>query len=156
MFAHLEAVPSIYSTCMHPCVCVVTLDHLSEQLIGRLLRSMFPQLHNQLFYNFVSIVSGLLDGSMLFEAPASITDLLSSCKADFTLMIAAMNDAPLITNICNDGVSDDSGHKIVAKLLKETSDGKSMIMVISEVMQLVLVDISLTFLHRKKMSRNFV
>lgn len=110
------------------CVCVV-VTHLiiyssNLQLLGRLLRSTFPQPHNQLFYHFVSIVAGLLDGSMLFEVPASITKLLSSCKGDFTPIIAAMNDTPLTANgICNDGVSNDSEHRIVGKLLKETSKG---------------------------------
>ena len=87
---------------------------------------MFSQPHNQLFYHFVSIAAGLLDGSMLFEAPTNITDLLSSCKADFTPIIAAMNDTPLTTanGICNDGISDDSEHRIVGKLLKETNKGK--------------------------------
>ena len=107
---------------------------------------MFPQPHNQLFYNFMSIVTGLLDGSMLFEAPASITDLLSSCKADFTPIIAAINDTPLI-GICTDGVLDDSEqHKIVAKLLKETSKGKSSMIIVIREMNSTMKILIATFL----------
>jgi len=86
---------------------------------------MFPQSHNQLLYNFVNIVAGLLDGSMLFDVPASIVDLLNLCKADFTPIIATLNDASIVTNsICNDAPCDDSEHMIVAKLLKETNRGE--------------------------------
>ena len=94
------------------------------QLLGRLLRSMFPQSHNQLFYNFVSIVAGLLDGSMLFEAPASIVDVLSLCKADLVPTVTALNDASLVTSgIYSNVLNDDAEHMIVAKLLKETCKG---------------------------------
>ena len=86
---------------------------------------MFPQSHNQLFHNFVSVVAGLMDGSMLFDTPTSIADLLSSCKADLTPMITAMNDTSLVTSgICNDVPTDDSEHTIVAKLLSDTSKGE--------------------------------
>ena len=85
---------------------------------------MFPQSHNQLFYNFVNIVAGILDASMLFEAPAGIIDLLSSYKSNFTPIVTAINDTCPITG----GVyfDDESEHKIIAKLLKETIKGKSM------------------------------
>lgn len=90
-----------------------------------LLRSAFPQSHDQLFYTFVSILAGLLDGSMVFEAPASIVDVLSLCKADFVPIVTTLNDASLVTNdIYSDVISDDSEHMVVATLLKETSIGR--------------------------------
>ena len=89
---------------------------------------------------------------MLFEAPASITDLLSSCKADFTPIIATMNDTPLTVNgICNDSVSDDSQHRIVGKLLKETSNGKYCEVKYGNFGRHLVL-----FFHREKMSKNFV
>ena len=85
---------------------------------------MFPQSHNQLFHNFVSIMTGLLDGSMLFEVPASIVDVLNLCKADLVPTVTALNDPSLVTTgIYTDTLSDDSEHMIVAKLLKETCKG---------------------------------
>lgn len=94
------------------------------QLFGRLLRSMFPQSHNELLHNFMSILTGLLDGSMQFDVPASIVDLLSSCKADFAPIITNLNDTTMITDgMCDDSPSGDSECVIVAKLLRETSRG---------------------------------
>ena len=85
---------------------------------------MFPQSHNQLYYNFVNVVAGILDSSMLFEAPASVMDLLSLCKSDFTPFITAINDTcPSTGGIYFD---NESEHKIVAKLLRKTRKGKSM------------------------------